>query len=181
MAKKKFNIKLSVKDLNKLKKKIESYRDNELPKKLSEFVEKIAEVGIPVIKQNIAEASFTYDENGIQSGADTEHRTYVKVNSFADYAEATLILEGREVVYIEFGSGVYHNTSKGTSPHPLGKENEFLIGTYGLGNGAKQVWGYYAESGELVLTHGVKATMPMYKADLEIVNNVVRIAREVFN
>lgn len=120
MAKKKFEIKLSVKDLNKLKKHIEACRDNELPRKLREFVEKLAEVGIPVIKQNIAEASFTYDENGIQSGADTEHSAYVKVNSFTDYTEATLILEGREVVYIEFGSGVYNNTPKGTSPHPLG-------------------------------------------------------------
>jgi hypothetical protein len=50
-----------------------------------------------------------------------------------------------------------------------------------MGNGSKQIWGYYADNGDLVLTRGTKATMPMYNASQEIINNVVRIAKEVFN
>ena len=73
-----------------------------------------------------------------------------------------------------------YNGSTGSSPHPLGAQYGFLIGSYGMGNGSKQVWGYYADSGELVLTRGTKATMPMYSADLEIINNVVAIAKGVF-
>ena len=180
MAKHVFVSDLSVKGLNNLIKKLENYRDNILPQKLSEFTLRLAEVGIPIIEKNMSEASYTYDEKLIQSGADTSHNTYIKLNSFGNYAQANLIVEGRELLFIEFGSGVYNNTEVGTSPHPKGEEFGFLIGSYGMGKGAQKVWGYYADSGELVLTHGVKATMPMYEASLEIINSVVRVAREVF-
>lgn len=180
MAKRVFKTDLSVKGIENLKKELINYRDNELPKKLDLFVKKLAESGIPVIERQMAQASYTYDEKGIESGADTTHNTYVKVDSLIGMSKATLVLEGREVLFIEFGAGVHHNGSVGSSPHPLGAQYGFLIGSYGMGNGSKQVWGYYADSGELVLTRGTKATMPMYSADLEIINNVVAIARGVF-
>lgn len=170
---------LSVKSLQDLKKQLLDYKA-ELNRKCERFVRELAEVGIPVIESNIAQASFTYDEKGIQSGSDTEHNTYVKVDSLIGMSKATLVLEGREILFIEFGAGVTHNGSVGTSPHPKGEENGFLIGTYGMGHGSQKVWGYYDDNDELVLTHGTKATMPMYKADLEIIKNVKRIARDVF-
>lgn len=181
MAKRTFNIGLNLKDIENLKKQLIQYRDVELPQKMREVVTRLAELGIPVIEQKMSEASYTYDEKGIQSGSDTEHNTYIDVKSFGDTAVAKLVLQGKEVLFIEFGAGTYHNTAAGDTPHPLGKEYGYLIGSYGMGNGAKQVWGYYADTGELVLTRGTKATMPMYSADMEIINNVTRIVREVFN
>lgn len=180
MAKRVYAADLSVKSLNKLKHDLLNYKSNILPRKCDELVRRLAESGIPVIESHMAQAGFTYDEEGIQSGSDTEHRTYVKVDSLIGMSRAALVLEGREVLFIEFGAGVSYNGSVGSSPHPKGQENGFLIGTYGMGHGSQQIWGYYADSGELVLTHGTKATMPMYNADMEIINNVVRIAREVF-
>lgn len=181
MAKRTFNIGLNLKDIENLKKQLIQYRDVELPAKMREVVTRLANLGIPVIEEKIAEASYTYDEKGIQSGSDTEHRTYVDVKSFGDTAVAKLVLEGRESLFIEYGAGVYHNTAAGDTPHPLGKEFGYLIGTYGMGNGAKQVWGYYSESGELVLTRGTKATMPMYHADQAIILMAEEIVREVFS
>ena len=182
MAKRVYPADLSVKSLNKLKQDLLNYKSSILPRKCDELVRRLAESGIPVVESNMEQAGFTYDEEGIQSGSDTEHRTYVKVDSLIGMSRATLVLEGREVLFIEFGSGVYHNKEAGVggSEHPKGPENGFLIGTYGMGHGSQQIWGYYADSGALVLTHGTKATMPMYNADMEIRNNVVRIAREVF-
>lgn len=181
MATRPFESTLSVKDLERLKKELINYRDKILPNKLDEFVLRLAEAGIPVVESNIAQASFTYDDNGIQSGSDTEHNIYVKVDSLIGLSQATLVLEGKEILFIEFGSGVYHS-EKGlnSSDHPKGAENGFLIGTYGLGHGSQKVWGYYADDGELVLTHGTKATMPMYKASLEIKKRVLEIAQDVF-
>jgi hypothetical protein len=49
-----------------------------------------------------------------------------------------------------------------------------------MGNGAKQVWGYYSETGELILTRGTKATMPMHYADVEIISRAKEIVMEVF-
>jgi hypothetical protein len=181
MAKRVFKTDLSVKGIENLKKELMNYRDNELPKKLDLLVKKLAESGIPTIESRMAQASYSYDEKGIESGADTTHNTYVKVDSLIGLSKATLVLQGKEVLFIEFGAGVAYNGSVGSSPHPLGSQYGFLIGSYGMGNGSKQVWGYYADSGELVLTRGTKATMPMYSADLEIINNVVAIAKGVFS
>lgn len=170
---------LSVSSLNALKKQLLDYKA-ELNRKCDRFVRELAEAGIPVIESNVAEAGFTYDEKGIQSGSDTEHNTYVKVDSLTGMSRATLVLEGKKILFIEFGAGIFYNGSESSSPHPKGPENNFLIGTYGMGHGSQQVWDYYADSDELVLTHGTKATMPMYKASLKIKEEVVRIARDVF-
>lgn len=180
MAKYVFKTDLSVSGIENLKKQLLDYRNNELPRKLTQFVKELAEVGIPVIERNMAEASYTFDEKGVQSGADPNHYTHVKLNSFGSYAQATLIVEGRELLFIEFGSGTSYNGAVGSSPHPKGEEFGYTIGSYGKGYGARKVWGYYAESGDLVLTRGVKATMPVYEADMEIIKSVTRIAKRVF-
>lgn len=179
MAKKTLKASLNISSIKQLQEELEKYKDS-LNNKLSIFVRKLAESGISVIDQNMAKANFTVDSNGIQSGADPQHYTHIKLNSFGDYARADLIVEGKELLFIEFGSGVYYNGAAGTSPHPKGEEFGYVIGSYGKGHGVQKVWGYYAESGELILTHGVEATMPVYKASLEIAQNVVKIAKEVF-
>lgn len=173
------SIDLSLKGIQDLKQYLLDYADS-LKNKLDRFVYELANEGIPVVESNMAEASYTYDEKGIQSGSDTTHKTYVKLNSFGNYAKATLIVEGAEVLFIEFGAGVSQNVKAGSTTHPLGAQYGFLIGSYGQGHGAQNVWGYYADSGELVLTRGTKATMPVYKASLEIENSVVEIAKRVF-
>lgn len=181
MAKRTFKAELSVSSLEKLKNDLLNYKNNDLPKRLDRFVLRLAESGIPTIETNIASAGYTYDEKGIESGSDTTHKTYVKLDRLVGMSKATLILDGEEILFIEFGAGVHYNGTSGSSQHPKGQENGFLIGTYGMGYGSQQVWGYYADSGELVLTHGTKATMPMYKASQVIIKNVVKIAREVFS
>lgn len=183
MAKRVFNIGLSVKDIEKLKKELLYYRDVELPDKMREVVTRLANLGIPIIEEKISEASYEYDSKGIQTGSNTEHRTYVDVKSFQDTAVAKLICEGKEILFIEFGSGISANypVGVGGTGHPMGEEFGYLIGTYGMGNGAKQVWGYYSEGGELVLTRGTKATMPMYHADQAIILMARDIIKEVFS
>ena len=173
------SIDLSLKGIQDLKQYLLDYADS-LKNKLDRFVYELANEGIPVVESNIAEASYTYGEKGIQSGSDTTHKTYVKLNSSGNYAKATLIVEGAEVLFIEFGAGVSQNVKAGSTEHPLGAQYGFLIGSYGQGHGAQNVWGYYADSGELVLTRGTKATMPVHKASLEIRNSVVEIAKRVF-
>ena len=92
---------------------------------------------------------------------------------------SVVVAEGEDAVWVEFGSGVYHNGSVGSSPHPKGAELGFTIGGYGKGNGKKEIWGFY-EDGELRLTHGTPARMPMSQAMNTIINDIVSIAREVF-
>lgn len=135
------------------------------------FVKRLAELGIPVIDQNIAAA---------QGDSDKGHNAYIKLNSFGNYSQAQLIVEGKDILFIEFGSGIFYNGSAGSSPHPKGEEFGYTIGSYGYGQGKNETWFYYADTGEKVMSHGTKATMPVYKASVEIIQNVRRIANEVF-
>lgn len=167
---KKIRISLSEKSIQNAINEVRKYQ-RELISKNEVFVRRLAELGIPVIDQNISVA---------QGDSDKNHNTYIKINSFGSYSEAKLVVEGSDLLYIEFGSGIHYNGSSGTSPHPKGEEFGYTIGSYGKGQGSKDFWFYYADTGEAVMSHGTEATMPVYKASVEIIQNIRRIAREVF-
>lgn len=90
-----------------------------------------------------------------------------------------VVASGEDAVWVEFGAGVYHNGSPGSSPHPNGAELGMTIGGFGKGNGKKKVWGYY-EDGEFKLTRGTPARMPMARAVTTVCNDIKEIAKEVF-
>lgn len=86
--------------------------------------------------------------------------------------------EGKAVCFIEFGAGVYHNSGE---PYPDPRPEGIVgIGQYGKGYGKRQAWGFKDETGELVITHGNPAAMPMWYAREEMRNNILKIAKEVF-
>lgn len=166
-------IKINLFDSRSLDKAIQEIRQyqNSLNDKCTEFVRRLAEVGIPVIDENIAAA---------QGDSDKGHNTYIKIKSFGSYSQAELIVESKSILWIEFGAGVHFNGHLGSSPHPKGEELGYTIGSYGKGQGKNDFWFYYADSGEAVMSHGTQATMPVYKAGLEIKRQVLKIAKEVF-
>ena len=166
-------IKINLFDSRSLDKAIQEIRQyqNSLNDKCTEFVRRLAEVGIPVIDENIAAA---------QGDSDKGHNTYIKIKSFDSYSQAELIVESKSILWIEFGAGVHFNGHLGSSPHPKGEELGYTIGSYGKGQGKNDFWFYYADSGEAVMSHGTQATMPVYKAGLEIKRQVLKIAKEVF-
>ena len=161
---------LNNRSLDKAIQQLREYQ-NSLNDKCTEFVRRLAEVGIPVIDENIAAA---------HGDSDKGHNTYIKINSFGSYSQAELICEGKDLLMIEFGSGVHFNGAAGSSPHPKGEELGYTIGSYGKGQGKNDFWFYYADSGEAVMSHGTESTMPVYKAGLEIKKQVLKIAKEVF-
>lgn len=99
-----------------------------------------------------------------------------------DQGNVTLVIaNGEDAVFMEFGAGVYYNGSVGSSPNPLGAGLGYTIGSYGKGNGRKEVWGFKGSDGEIHLTHGTPASMPLYKAVKAVSDDIVRIAKEVFS
>ena len=158
------------KSLDNAIKQIQEYQRT-LNDKCEMFVRRLAEVGIPIIDQNIDSAA---------GDSDKGHNTYIKINSFGSYSQAQLIVEGKDLLFIEFGAGVHYNGNLGGSSHPKGKEMGYTIGSYGKGQGKNDFWFYYADSGEAVMSHGTQATMPVYKAGVEIRRQILKIAREMF-
>lgn len=171
MSKKIIKCGLSQKSIQNAINQLKSYQ-NKLKNKNELFVQRLAELGIPVIDQNIMMA---------QGDSDKSHNTYIKINRFDDYAQATLVCEGSELLFIEFGAGIFYNGVAGSSPHPKGEEFGYTIGSYGQGKGKNESWVYVADSGEWVRSYGTQATMPVYKASVEMIQNIRRIAKEVFS
>lgn len=86
--------------------------------------------------------------------------------------------EGKAVAFIEFGAGVHYNPSE---PYPNPRPSGIVgIGEYGKGLGKRKAWGFKDDGGNLVITHGNPAAMPMWYASEEMRSNIKRIAQEVF-
>lgn len=163
---------------------LEKYK-TELRRKQDIFLEELALSGIPIIDESIATAA---------GDADKTHYTFLKVRSFGDYSQATLTVEGKDVVLFEFGAGIYYNGGVGTSARRSeeyngeglrykmlgGEEIGYTIGSYGKGQGSKEYWFYYADTGESVMSRGTEATTPLQNATMEMISNIVRIARKVY-
>lgn len=90
-----------------------------------------------------------------------------------------VVASGEDVIWCEFGTGVYFNGSAGSSPHPKGAELGYTIGGYGIGNGKRAAWRYQSGAG-IVETHGTPATMPLYKAFMKVLPEIGKIANGVF-
>ena len=89
-----------------------------------------------------------------------------------------IVAEGHAVAFIEFGAGVYYNSSEPyPNPRPAGIVG---IGEYGKGHGKRPAWGFENEDGDLVITRGNPAAMPMWHASEEMRMNIQKIAQEVF-
>lgn len=134
------------------------------------FVKRLAESGIPVVDQNIDRAD---------GDSDKYHDTKVIVNSYGDYSWARLQVSGKDILFIEFGAGIYYNNS----PIPHASSFGYGIGTYNPGSDNAfnpDGWWYRDSSGISQHSYGTEATMPMLKASSAIISNIRRIAREVY-
>lgn len=128
------------------------------------LIEGLAEIGLK--EASVRFTTAMYDGiNDVSVRLDTTANGYV------------IVAEGQAVAFIEFGAGVYHN---GSEPYPNPRPNGIVgIGEYGKGYGKRKAWGYTDESGELVITRGNPAAMPMWYASEEIKNSVLKVVREV--
>lgn len=93
-----------------------------------------------------------------------------------------VMADGSDAVFIEFGAGVYYNGTAGSSPHPMGEENGFLIGEYDKGQGKKKTWALPGSTKlQPILTHGTPAAMPMYHGLQDALAVITDLAMEVFS
>ena len=153
-------------------------------KELADYKQEILQK-TELLREKVAERLADEAKNGF-SGAVVDDLTrggqrFAQVDVSVDNrgSVTVVVASGEDAVWVEFGAGVYHNGSPGSSPHPHGAELGMTIGGFGKGNGKKEVWGFY-EDGELKLTRGTPARMPMALAVTTVCNDIQSIAKEVF-
>ena len=172
MGRKVISFGLSTSEINRAMKELADYKQEILQK-------------TELLREKVAERLADEAKNGF-SGAVVDDLTrggqrFAQVDVSVDNrgSVTVVVASGEDAVWVEFGAGVYHNGSPGSSPHPNGAELGMTIGGFGKGNGKKEVWGFY-EDGELKLSRGTPARMPMARAVTTVCNEIKEIAKEVF-
>lgn len=156
---------LSINSIDNAIKELQAYRDS-LDRKKDKLLEELANIGVKEASVRFTTAMY----DGVNDSSVTLETTN------GGYA---IVAEGHAVAFIEFGAGVYHNSGE---PYPNPRPEGIVgIGEYGKGYGKRQAWGFTDEkSGELVITHGNPAAMPMWYASEEMRSKIQKIAQEVF-
>ena len=179
MARKVFKSDLSVKGIEALKSQLLQYKDN-LPIKCEKLVSRLLQSGVEVSQSKISESplgkyvTVTTNISADKMGCKGILLAKGAVKEQEGYAPFSILLA------IEFGAGVHFNPT----PNPLiGSEFPYGVGTFPGQVHAMEPGGWYfwsEEKQQWIHSYGVKATMPMYSADMEIIQNVVKFAKEVF-
>lgn len=179
MGKKVISFGLSESEINRAIRELEQFK-RDFEAKCEELLRRIADRLADEAQRGFSGA--IVDDLTKKSGGSRIASVEVKAEKRGDYY--VVVADGEDAVWVEFGAGVYHNGAVGSSPNPLagnatGVPNApIAIGTFGK-NGQREAWGFY-ENGELKITHGTPAKMPMYNAVQTVSREVVSIAREVF-
>lgn len=173
MGKKVISFGLSTKEINRAIREVEKHKQ-EFSQKVKEYQRRIAEA----IATDAQFAFSTSVMDDVVKGSTRKPQVNVSVDERGDIT--VVVADGEDAVWCEFGAGVYHNGSVGSSPNPYGSELGFTIGSYGKGYGKASAWGYYDEGHNLVITRGTPASMPMYNAVQSVTAKAIEIAREVF-
>lgn len=178
MANKVFQSDLSVKGIEALKSQLLQYKDS-LSIKCETLVSMLLQSGVGVSQSKISESplgkyvTVTTNISADKIGCKGILLAKGAVKEQDGYAPFSILLA------IEFGAGVHFNPT----PNPIiSSEFPYGVGTFpGQTHAYQDMWWYWDENTqEWKPTHGVKATMPMYNADMEIIQNVVKFAKEVF-
>ena len=179
MSKKVFKTDLSVSGLNDLKRQLLQYKD-ELPTKCEKLVSRLLQSGVAVSQTKISESplgkyvTVTTNISADKMGCKGILLAKGEVKEQDGYAPFSILLA------IEFGAGAHFNPT----PNPIiSSEFPYGVGTFpgqvhAMGPGGWYFWS--EEKQQWIHSYGVKATMPMYSADMEIIKNVTKIAKEVF-
>ena len=173
MSKKVISFGLSTTEINRAIREVEKFK-KEFEKKVETYRDRVAEAIAANAEINFASSSM----DDVIKGDTRKPNVTVSVSKRGDIA--VVVADGEDAVWVEFGAGVYHNGSPGSSPHPNGSELGFTIGSYGKGYGKANAWGYYDFNGELIITRGTPASMPMYNAVQQVSKEAISIAKEVF-
>lgn len=166
MAKKTITISsLSVSEMRKAQKELQDYQ-KDLTKKCEEFVRRLAEKGVEIAKMKIA------DYDAIYTG-----ELLASINS----EQGAVIQNGAQwIVYtncpwakfVEFGTGIVGERS----PHP----NTSIVGwKYDVNEHGEKGW-FYFRDGEWHWTKGMPSRPFMFETAMELRQEIVKVAKEVF-
>ena len=175
MAKRVFKTDLSVKGIEQLKKDLLNYKNNTLQQKVNLLAKRLAEKGVDIAQVNVARLDAIFTGELINS----IHAKYG--GSAKGTAIFYVVADSHHAAFVEFGTGQLGMEGGYPYPFPEGVDWEYNTGKtiFEISPG-QYGWFYPGDDGKWYFTQGMPSRPFMYETSLELMNLVVKIAREVF-
>lgn len=175
MAKRKFRTDLSVKGIENLKKQLLNYKDNILQHRVDLLAKTLAERGVDIAQVNVARLDAIFTGELISS----IHTRYG--GSTKGTATFFIVADSEHAVFIEFGTGQLGEEGSYPYPFPEGIDWDYNSGEkiIQLSTG-EYGWFYPMEDGTWRFTQGMPSRPFMYETSIELMQLVVKIAKEIF-
>lgn len=165
MAKKVFKADLSVLSIRDLQKQLQDYQ-KDLTNKCEEFVRRLAERGVEIAKIKITEYDAIYTGELLAS-INSEQGAVIQ-----DGAKWIIYINCPWAKFVEFGTGIVGKNS----PHP---DTSIVGWKYDVNEHGEKGW-FYFRDGEWHWTKGLPSRPFMYETALQLTQEVVKTAKEVF-
>jgi len=171
MAKRVFKTDLSVKGIEQLKKNLLNYKDNILQHKVDLLAKKLADKGVDIAQVNVARLDAIFTGELINS----IHTKYG--GSAKGTAIFYVVADSEHAIYVEIGTGIIGASKPYSGKLPVvyaqGKTiHHTKDGKYG--------WFYQDDNGNWYFTEGMPSRPFMYETSMELMNLVVKTAKEIF-
>lgn len=175
-----FKSDLSQSGIKQLIKDLKKYRDVTLPNRCKQLVTRLASIGIKTANVRISESplghyvSVKTNIEPSKMGCKAILLATGETKTTDEYGDFNILLA------IEFGAGIHYNKE----PNPKADDLGFGVGTFPGQIHANDEGGWYywdEEAQQWKHSYGVKATMPMHEASVEIIKNIQSVALEVFS
>ena len=180
MGKRVFKADLSVKSIENLKKELIHYRDVELPNKCRELATELLKIGVEVSKAKVDESPLGHYVTISTKISSDKVGTKAILIATGEVKKSDEYADFNTLLAIEFGAGIHYNRS---NKNPYENELGLGVGTFpGQIHAFEDGWYFWdEESQKWKYSRGIKATMPMYYADMAMIVSIVDVARSVFN
>lgn len=176
MAKRKFKAILSVDGIEQLKRDFLHYKDNILQQKVELLTRRLAENGVEIAKANVTRLDAIFTGELLSS---IKARNGGGANGTAIFF---IVADSHHAAYVEFGTGQLGMEGSYPYPFPPGVDWEYNTGStiFEISPG-QYGWFYPRDDGQWYFTQGMPARPFMYETGLQLMNLVVKTAKEVFS
>lgn len=177
MAKKTITISsLSVSEIKKAQRELEKYRDS-LTCKCRLLAERLSERGVEIARVQIADLDAIFTGELIQS----LHNEYKGSTQYG--AIFAVVTDSEHCAYVEFGTGQRGEDRPYPYPLPEGVNWNYNVGKTIRQNvvTGRYYWFYPGQDGKWHYTEGMPARPFMYLTSMELIKEVPKIAKEVFD
>lgn len=175
MAKKPLKADLSISSIRNLQKELEKYRDS-LTYKCRLLAERLSERGVEIARVQIADLDAIFTGELIQS----LHSEYKGSTQYG--AIFVVVTDSKHAAFVCFGTGQRGEDRPYPYPLPDGVSWDYNVGKTIRQNAVtgRYYWFYPGKDGLWHYTEGLPSRPFMYLTSMELIKEVTKIAKEIF-